>query len=97
MKRTNQNQNRNKSKQGQVKLPAFATSYTQEATKEIEGLMDRVNLILELSKIGDADIISKIHKVINLFLNPKSFKEAYNHPEKAQREKWIYLIKKEFN
>ncbi len=35
-------------------LKNLATSYNQEAIKELEGLRDRENLMMELSKISDA-------------------------------------------
>ncbi len=66
-------------------LKNLATSYNPEATKDLEGILDRGNLIMELSKIGDAHTISKSKKVIEE--ESQNFEEAYNHPDKVQREK----------
>jgi len=65
-------------------LKNLATSYNQEATKELEGLRDRANLIMELSKIADAYTIAKSNKANEE--EPQSFEEAYYHPDKALRE-----------
>ncbi len=99
MKRMNQNPNLNQSKQDQVKIPTItselknlATSYNKEATKELEGLRDRANLIMELIKIVYAHTNSKPNKVIKE--EPQSFEGAYNHQDKIQREKWRSAIKK---
>ncbi len=73
----------------------LATSYNQEATKELEDLRRRSNLIMELSKIADAHTITKSNKVIDE--EPQSFEEAYNHHDKIKSEKWRSAIKKEFN
>ncbi len=40
-----------------------ATSYNQEATMEVEGLRDRANLIMDLSKIADAHTNAMLNKV----------------------------------
>ncbi|KAL7460169.1 hypothetical protein ACHAXS_000631, partial [Conticribra weissflogii] len=66
-----------------------------KANRELEGLRDRANLILELSEIADTHSIAKSNKVNED--EPQSFEEAYNHPDKAQREKWRNAIKKEFH
>jgi len=50
---------------------------------------------MELSKIADAHTIAKSNKVTEE--EPQSFEEAFNHPDKAQRDKWRAAIKKEFN
>ncbi len=63
----------------------LATSYNQEAIKELKGPRDRAKRIMELSKIGDVHTIAKSNKVIEE--EPESFEEAYNHHYKIQREK----------
>ncbi len=47
---------------------------------------------MELSKNADAYTIAKFNKVNEL----QSFEEAYNQPDKAQRDKWRNTIQKEF-
>ncbi len=76
-------------------LKNLATSYNHKANRELEGLRDRANLILELSEIADTHSIAKSNKVNED--EPQSFEEAYNHPDKAQREKWRNAIKRDFH
>ncbi len=66
-------------------LKNLSTSYNQEVTKELEGLRDRANLIMELSKIADAYTIAKSNKANEE--EPQSFEEAYKKTQTKLKEK----------
>ncbi len=73
-------------------LQNLASSYNQEASKEQDRLREQANLIQELSQIVDDQTIANMIHVIEE--ETQYFEEAYNHPNKIQREKWRTAIEK---
>jgi len=51
-------------------------------------LAPNINDIVEFAMIAGTD---------ESYVNPKNFKEAWNHPDEYEKTKWREAIKKEFN
>ena len=77
-------------------LKTLATSYNDDATKQLEGLKNanQANLVNDLSTVVNANDISKITQAIDQ--EPMMFQEAWNHKDKNSREEWQNAIHKEF-
>ena len=49
------------------------------------------NLLIDVAKVA-----GEVKDVVPQFIEPKTFKEAWNHPDPRQRAKWREAIRKEF-
>ena len=49
------------------------------------------NLLIDVAKVA-----GKVKDVVPQYIEPKTFKEAWNHPDPMQRVKWREAIRKEF-
>ena len=49
------------------------------------------NLLIDVAKVA-----GEVKDVVPQFIEPKTFKEAWNHPDPMQRAKWREAIRKEF-
>ena len=74
----------------------MATSYNDDATKQLKGLRndDQANLVTNLNTVANANDVSKIAQAIDQ--ERRTFQEAWYHKKQISREKWQNAIRKEF-
>ena len=86
-------------------LRRLNTFYNPDATSQLDHLdgltprnsnSRRVNHIEIANIVREVSIESQDEKVTSQYVEPKTFDEAWNHPDPKQQEFWRSTIRKEF-